>query len=119
MTLSAGFLGYGFMGKVHANALSKLPMFFPDAPAVDRSVLIGRTEDAVVSAADQLGFDRFETDWGTALEDIDVLYNLGPNHVHVEPTVRALERDIHVFCEKPLAPTMAGGRKNGGGSTRE
>ncbi len=108
MTLSAGFLGYRFMGKAHANALSKLPMFFPDAPAVERSVLIGRTEEAVASAADQLGFDRFETDWEAALDDIDILYNLGPNDVHVEPTVEALERDIHVFCEKPLAPTTSG-----------
>lgn len=108
MTLSAGFLGCGFMGKAHANALSKLPMFFPDAPAVERSVLVGRTEEAVASAADQLGFDRFETDREAALDDIDVLYNLGPNHVHVEPTVQALEQDIHVFCEKPLAPTTSG-----------
>lgn len=108
MTLRIGFLGYQFMGKAHANALARLPMFFPDAPEIKRSVLIGRTPDAVAAAAERLGFDAVETDWEAALNEISVLYNLGPTHAHVEPTVAALERDIHVFCEKPLAPTLAG-----------
>jgi predicted dehydrogenase len=99
------------MGKAHANALDRLPMFFPDAPATNRAVLIGRDRDAVESAADQFGFDRVETDWEDALDDVDVLYNLGPNHVHVEPTVTALERDVHVLCEKPLAPGVEGARR--------
>lgn len=103
MTFKAGFLGYRFMGKAHANALARLPMFFPDAPDVERSVLIGRTEEAVESAAVRFGFDQVETDWEDALDDIDVFYNLGPTHVHVEPTIRALKKDVHVFCEKPLA----------------
>lgn len=111
MTLTTGFLGYRFMGKAHANALDRLPMFFPDAPDVERSVLIGRNRDAVEEAADQLGFDRVETDWEAAISDIDILYNLGPNHIHVEPTVTALENDIHVFCEKPLASTLEGARR--------
>lgn len=106
MTLTTGFLGYRFMGKAHANALDRLPMFFPDAPDVERSVLIGRNREALEEAADRLGFDRVETDWEAAIGDVDVLYNLGPTHVHVEPTVTALENDVHVLCEKPLAPTL-------------
>ena len=108
MTLRVGFLGYRFMGTAHANALARLPMFFPDTPDTERTVLIGRTPDAVEEAADYLGFETVETDWETALRDIDILYNLGPTHVHVEPTVAALERNIHVFCEKPLAPRIDG-----------
>ena len=108
MTLEIGFLGYRFMGRAHANALARLPMFFPDAPAVERSVLIGRSPDPLTDAAERLGFDAVETDWRAALDEIDVFYNLGPTHVHVEPTVAALERDVHVFCEKPLAPRLSG-----------
>ncbi|WP_101295862.1 Gfo/Idh/MocA family protein [Halegenticoccus soli] len=111
MTLTTGFLGYRFMGKAHANALDRLLMFFPDAPAIERSILIGRNRDAVEEAADRFGFARVETDWEAAIDDIDVLYNLGPNHVHVEPTVTALENDVHVFCEKPLAPTLEEARR--------
>lgn len=107
MAPRVGFLGYRFMGRAHANALARLPMFFPDVPAPDRHVLIGRDESALTAAADRLGFDRTATDWEEAIEWIDVLYNLGPNHLHAEPSIAALERGIHVLCEKPLAATLS------------
>ena len=106
MALKAGFLGYRFMGRAHANALARLPMFFPDAPAVERDVLIGRDEEALSEAADRLGFDRYATDWEAVVEEVDVLYNLGPNDLHPEPSIAALEAGTHVFCEKPLAHTL-------------
>lgn len=59
------------MRKAHANALARLPMFFPDAPAVERSVLIGRTPKALAEAAERFGFDAVETDWNAALDEID------------------------------------------------
>jgi predicted dehydrogenase len=80
-------------------------MFFPDAPAVSREVLIGQDEDALDAAADRLGFSRTATDWEEAIEAVDVLYNLGPNHLHAEPSIAALEAGTNVFCEKPLART--------------
>ncbi|THE63985.1 gfo/Idh/MocA family oxidoreductase [Salinadaptatus halalkaliphilus] len=107
MTLEIGVLGYRFMGKAHANAMARLPMFFPDAPDIERSVLVGRDEDALTEAADRLGFDSIATDWESVVDDVDVFYNLGPNHVHPEPSIAALEAGTPVFCEKPLAPTLA------------
>jgi predicted dehydrogenase len=106
MTLEVGVLGYRFMGKAHANALARLPMFFPDAPDVERSVLVGRDEEALGEAADRLGFESISTDWREVVDDVDVFYNLGPNHVHAEPSIAALEAGTPVFCEKPLAPTL-------------
>ncbi|WP_188974843.1 Gfo/Idh/MocA family protein [Halocalculus aciditolerans] len=106
--LDVAFLGYGFMGKAHANALARLPMFFPDAPATNRHTLVGRDEAALADAAARLGFDHVATDWREVVADVDVFYNLGPNHLHVDPTVAALEAGTHVLCEKPLAPTIEG-----------
>jgi predicted dehydrogenase len=106
MTLSVGFLGYRFIGTAHANALARLGMFFPDAPAVERDVLVGRDEEALSEAVDQLGFDRYATDWRDVVDEVDVFYNLGPNNVHADPSIAALEADTHVFCEKPLAHTL-------------
>lgn len=103
MTLNVGILGYRFMGKAHANALARLPMFFPEGPEIKRHVLVGRNEEALAEVADRLGFEHTVTDWEQALDDVDVFYNLGPNHVHAEPSVAALKAGVPVLCEKPLA----------------
>ena len=105
--LSVGMIGYGFMGRAHANALARLPMFFPDAPAVVRHTLVGRDEAALDEAADRLGFAHTATDWRAVVDDVDVLYNLAPNHLHAEPSIAALESDTAVLCEKPLASTLS------------
>jgi len=104
--LKIGVLGYRFMGKAHANALARLPMFFPDAPDIERHTLVGRDEDALADAAERFGFTHTATDWEAALDEVDVFYNLGPNHVHAEPSIAAVEAGIPVLCEKPLAPTL-------------
>ncbi len=106
MTLEVGVLGYRFMGKAHANAMARLPMFFPDAPEIERSVLVGRDRAALEDAAERLGFESIATDWADVVDDVDVFYNLGPNHVHPDPSIAALEAGTPVFCEKPLAPTL-------------
>jgi len=105
--LDIGVLGYRFMGKAHANAFARLPMFFDDAPELNREVIVGRDEAALADAADRLGFARTATDWRDVIDEVDVFYNLGPNHVHAEPSIAALEAGTPVFCEKPLAPTLA------------
>ncbi|GAB7017369.1 Gfo/Idh/MocA family protein [Halostagnicola bangensis] len=104
--LSIGMLGYRFMGKAHSNALDRLPMFFPDAPAVERDVLVGRDQEALDDAVDRLGFARASTDWRDVVDEVDVFYNLGPNHIHPDPSIEALEAGTSVFCEKPLAHTL-------------
>ena len=104
--LKIGVLGYRFMGRAHANALARLPMFFPDAPEVERHTLVGRDEGALADAAERFGFAHTATDWEAALDEVDVFYNLGPNHVHAEPSIAALEAGVPVLCEKPLAPTL-------------
>ena len=107
MALEIGVLGYRFMGRAHSNAFARLPMFFDDAPAIERHTLVGRDEDALADAADRFGFANTETDWEAAIDAVDVFYNLGPNHLHPEPSIAALDADVPVFCEKPLAPTVA------------
>ncbi|PSQ03857.1 oxidoreductase [Halobacteriales archaeon QS_6_71_20] len=105
--IDVGVLGYRFMGKAHANALDRLPMFFPDAPETNRHTVVGRDEDALAEAAGTLGFDHTATDWRDVVGEVDAFYNLGPNHLHVEPSVAALEAGTPVLCEKPLAPTLS------------
>ena len=104
--LNVGILGYRFMGRAHSNALARLPMFFPDAPEVVRHTLIGRDEEALSEAADRFGFENTATDWADVVDEVDVFYNLGPNHLHAEPSIAALDAGTPVLCEKPLARTL-------------
>ncbi len=109
--LRVGVLGYRFMGEAHTNALDRLETFFPDAPATEKAVLVGRDETALTAAGDRLGFTETATDWRSVVDSVDVFYNLGPNHLHVEPSIAALDAGTHVLCEKPLAPGLDGAER--------
>jgi len=101
-------LGYRFMGKAHSNALSRLPMFFPDAPEVELDVLIGRDESALANAAERFGFSRTATNWQDVVDEVDVFYNLGPNALHVEPSIEALDAGCLCSARNPLRTPLRG-----------
>ncbi|KGE17172.1 Gfo/Idh/MocA family protein [Paenibacillus wynnii] len=108
-----GMIGYKFMGKAHSNAYRSLPMFFPKAPKLDMAVICGRNEEAVGQAAEQLGWAESMTDWRELLarEDIDVIDINAPSDAHKEITLAAVKAGKHIFCEKPLALTLADSRE--------
>jgi predicted dehydrogenase len=71
------------------------------------------TEVVAVASRDQSRADAYAQEHGLeraygsyeALledEDIEVVYNSLPNSMHVEWSIRALEADKHVLCEKPM-----------------
>ena len=78
--MRAGIVGKGFIGAVHALALKTL--------GVEVAWEAGRNDDLEAL----LDGDR-----------VDVLHVCTPNHVHAQQALAALERRVHVVCEKPLA----------------
>lgn len=91
------------MGRAHTHAFTRLPL--TDDRRVERAVLLGRDADRTTAAAERLGFDRATTDLETAVDACDVFYVLGPNDVHADASIAALEAGCDVLCEKPLART--------------
>jgi len=104
-TIGVGMLGYAFMGKAHAHAYKTLFYVAWPPPLVPRlAVVAGRDEPSVRAAAERYGFDRAVTRWEDVVADpaVDLFDNCGPNHLHAEPTIAAVEAGKHVICEKPL-----------------
>lgn len=111
--LRVGMIGYKFMGKAHSNAYRSLPMFFPDALKPEMVAICGRNASAVQEAAVQLGWNESVTDWRELVkrEDIDLIDINAPSDAHKEIALSAAKAGKHIFCEKPLALTLADARE--------
>lgn len=108
-TLNVGLIGYQFMGKAHSNAYRQVGRFF-DLPFDFRlHTICGRTEELLVLAQRNLGWEHAETDWRKVVADpeIDVIDVSSPGYLHAEMAIAAAEAGKIVFCEKPLANTLA------------
>ncbi|MCL6456810.1 MAG: Gfo/Idh/MocA family oxidoreductase [Gorillibacterium sp.] len=111
--VTVGMVGYKFMGKAHSQAYRELPMFFPDAPKPVMKTICGRDAAGVAEAADRFGWTRYVTDWRELLADgeIDLIDINAPSNAHKEIALAAAKAGKHVFCEKPLALTLADSRE--------
>jgi predicted dehydrogenase len=111
--LRIGMIGYKFMGKAHSNAYKSLPMFFPHALKPEMSVLCGRNAEELQEAATRLGWQESVTDWKELVvrEDVDVVDINAPSNVHKEIALAAAKAGKHLFCEKPLALSLADSRE--------
>ncbi|WP_127143916.1 Gfo/Idh/MocA family protein [Pelagibacterium montanilacus] len=109
-TLRFGFIGAGFMGKAHAQAIRALPICFPDLEVDLQLQAVAASSAATAKvAARRFGFAEVEEDWRTliAREDIDVVSILTPNHLHHEMALAAAAAGKHILLEKPMAMTVA------------
>ncbi len=108
--LRIGLIGYGFMGKAHANAYSKVGHFFPELR--HRPVLqavCAREPEKLGRFAETWGFAHTETDWRAlvARPDIDAVDICVPNNLHRPIALAAAAAGKAILCEKPLAMDAA------------
>lgn len=107
--IGVGLVGYKFMGRAHSNAYRQVRAFFPDLPLIPAMrAICGRDVSGVSAAADQLGWQGYETDWRKliARDDIGLIDVSTPGDSHAEIAIAAAEAGKHVYCEKPLANTL-------------
>lgn len=103
--LNIGIVGYGFMGRTHANGYHNAAKFF-DTPLVPvLKAACGRDATKLKAYADNWGFESTETDWRKLIErkDIDAIDIVTPNDSHAEIAIAAARAGKMVLCEKPLA----------------
>ncbi len=107
--IGVGLVGTGFMGKCHAMAFGAVKSVFGDVPHIDRLALCDVDSSHARQKASEFGFNSATTNWHDLLADpaIHLISITSPNGMHREMAVAALEAGKHVWCEKPMALTLA------------
>lgn len=108
-SIGVGLIGTGYMGKCHALAWTSVHAVFGDGPTVRLTHLAEVTAELAAQRADEFGFARSGADWRALIADpeVDVVSITTPNKLHAEMAIAALEAGKHVWCEKPMAPSLA------------
>ena len=107
-SIGVGVIGFGWMGRVHAQAHARLRHHFPDLGLVPELVAVaddvpGRAE----AAAAQFGFASATADWRELLTDprVELVSVTAPNWLHREIGVAVAEAGRHLWIEKPVGLT--------------
>ena len=100
--IRVGIMGQGRSGRnIHGAWLSKSPQKYQIVAVSD--ILKDRRERAEAEYKCEVYADYRDL---LAREDIDLVVNSLPSHLHPLGTLDALKAGRHVVCEKPLAPTV-------------
>jgi len=101
--LKAAVIGTG-MGRFHARS-------YAANKKVDLVALCDLNKPEAEWLAGELGVPHVFDNYAQMLHSVklDIVSVVVPNHLHAPMTLDALERGIHVLCEKPLATTVADG----------
>ena len=107
--LNIGSVGYGFMGRTHANAFRQVNQFFELEYQPVLKAICARDGEKVKVFAAQWGYDSVATDWRklVARTDIDLIDIASPNDTHAEIAIAAAAAGKMVLCEKPLGRNAA------------
>jgi predicted dehydrogenase len=97
--LKAGIIGVGFVGEAHFEAVRRLHNIDVEVRAVVDSSL-----ETSKKAAEKLNVSNYYVDYEEMLkkENLDVVHNCTPNHLHFPINRACMEAGVHVFSEKPL-----------------
>lgn len=103
--LRVGVVGLGWMGRLHARSLLRLPHHFPTLPLTAELVAYAdpADDDGVHAAGRALGFAEHHRDWAdlVARDDVDLVCVTGPNATHRDVAVAAAQAGKHLWVEKP------------------
>jgi predicted dehydrogenase len=112
-TVGVAVVGFGWMGRVHAQAHARVRHHFPDLGVVPELVAVaddvpGRAE----AAAEQFGADLATRDWRQVLDDprVEAVSVTAPNWLHREIGCAVAAAGRHLWIEKPVGLTSEDAR---------
>jgi len=109
--INVGIVGFGWMGQVHAKAMSRVLQHYPDLGVTPKLVGVADTADdgRLDHARNVFGVTFTTTDWRELVNrsDIDLVCVAGPNYTHRDVAVAAARAGKHVWVEKPAGRNLA------------
>lgn len=107
--IGVAVIGTGFMGRCHALAWRQLHAIFDELPVPDLVAVSDAVPATARAAAATFGFAHAVADWREIMADprIQAVSITTPNGMHREMALAALAAGKHVWCEKPMAVTLA------------
>jgi levoglucosan dehydrogenase len=112
-TLRIGFVGFGFIGKVHAFGYRTLPFSYPSLPGARFVAVCTSNAKSAEAARVSFGFERSALDFReiTEADDIDIIHIATPNRLHKDALLSAIGAGKHIYCEKPLVASLEEARE--------
>jgi myo-inositol 2-dehydrogenase/D-chiro-inositol 1-dehydrogenase len=101
MQMRIGVAGVGRIGAFHARTLSGM---------VERLVLADAVPERAAAVAAELGVEHVDSPADLFTADIDGLVIAAATDAHATLILGSVDAGIPVFCEKPVAPDVAGTR---------
>ena len=100
---NAAIIGMGFVGRLHYDALRRLPNVHV------RTIVVHQARD-IPAIREAYDADIVTDDWREAMADpdIQVIHNCTPNHLHDEINLAAIAAGKHIYGEKPMSLTTEG-----------
>jgi predicted dehydrogenase len=107
--MNIAMVGTGFIARAHANAFHQVGHFFDVPFALRTKVVCGRDPARLAAFARQWEWEETAAEWESVIArpDIDIVDIAAPNALHAPIAMAAAKAGKIVFCEKPLAMSVA------------
>lgn len=101
MKLNIGIIGFGYMGKMHAMCYENIKFYYNTDLEVNLyAVVTSKTQEEL-----PVKFKKIYSTYEELLmdENVDVIDICSPNYMHAQVLIKAIEKNKHIYCEKPLS----------------
>ncbi|HET6249016.1 MAG TPA: Gfo/Idh/MocA family oxidoreductase [Tepidisphaeraceae bacterium] len=97
--LRIGIIGAGAIAASHLPQLLRRPQ--------DVQIIAAADVNPVTPCVEKFSIPRLVADYREMLDDVDAVLICTPTHLHADMAIAAMRAGKAVFCEKPLARTLA------------
>jgi predicted dehydrogenase len=110
--IGVAVVGFGWMGRVHAQAYARVPHHFPGVLRPELVAVADEVPGRAEAAAEQFGFATATRDWRQVLDDprIGAVSVTAPNFLHREMGSAVVAAGKHLWIEKPVGLTASDAR---------